>query len=160
MFEEVIKTEEVQILKRGEVAVGRFTDKIINDVEPFNTLVLSDVALYKVIGGQGMTLSIGPELVNVGLCPTHEEINTIIQFVDTQLDKGAHFFTELPNGIKCSNDIAGIAVYLICQSPLTCIIAIEKKSINPSAGEATHVIVHQVRLPVIDIHREKVLNNG
>ena len=147
LFEEVIKTEEVQILKRGEVAVGRFTDKIINDVEPFNTLVLSDVALYKVIGGQGMTLSIGPELVNVGLCPTHEEINTIIQFVDTQLDKGAHFFTELPNGIKCSNDIAGIAVYLICQSPLTCIIAYRKEinqSIswggdprNSSSGQAT-----------------------
>lgn len=140
IYQTVIKAEEKQLIERSNVALGRFAEKIDNDVEPFHTLILSDVALYKIIGGQGMTLIIDSDVTNVGLTPLHEEIRQLVAFANESLDLGEHFFTELPSGISCSNGVAGLAFYIVSHDPITYFM-VYRKEINQTiswGGDPRH----------------------
>lgn len=127
LYEKVINLEKAQLVVRSNVGLTRFTEKISDDVEPFHTLVLSDVSIYKIIGGQGMSLIMGAEVTSVGLTPNRNEIEHLTDYIGSSLASGAHFYTQLPDSLSCSNNIAGLAIYIISHAPLTCVIIYRKE---------------------------------
>ncbi|WP_394220970.1 ATP-binding protein [Alteromonas gracilis] len=139
-FERAIHEQQKIMTMRSQNAVNRLMQKVEEEVEPFQTLILSDVALHKLSGGQGISLFIGNEISSLGNIPKQNELLKMRDHLANGFEVGCYFYEQSPFAFKLSNNVAGMAIYILSNAPF-CAIVIYRKGLNQTVtwgGDPRH----------------------
>ena len=144
-FSRAITSQREMLATRSQNAVNRLMQRLEEEVEPFQTLILSDVALHKISGGQGISLFIGSEVSSIGLVPTQDDLVKIRESLSPNFDVGNHFCEMSPFDFTLSNNVAGMAICIISKAPF-CAIVVFRKGLNQTVawgGDPRHYSISE-----------------
>ncbi|MEC8416187.1 MAG: ATP-binding protein [Pseudomonadota bacterium] len=139
-FERATYKQNEILSVRSENAVSRLMQKLEAEIEPFQTLILSDVALHKISGGQGISLFIGNEISSLGNIPKQDELMKMRSHLTCEFKDGTHFYEQSPFSFPLSNNVAGMAIHILSKYPF-CAIVIYRKGLNQTVtwgGDPRH----------------------
>ncbi|GGF57591.1 sensor histidine kinase [Alteromonas lipolytica] len=126
IFADVIEREKEILAKQSVKAVDRLMTNLRDDLEPFNTLLLSETALHKIVGAQGITMVIDEEIVSIGIVPGLSEIREMVSRIKAKYSPGFYFWDKSPFDFPISHGLAGMAMYCLSVKPFSCFFVFRK----------------------------------
>ena len=117
---ETLTAEKDASFRRSDRMLEKQRALLKENVDPFRTIMLSSMAVHRMINGQGACLVIGDEICSVGAVPHRAVVRDLCCRTGNSLDvMESGFFKALPEWVdpgKCGAT-AGFAITRLCDQP-------------------------------------------